>query len=269
MGGIYRPTASCHRHQVCLVRTTKLRPNQDLVVGSFEKASFHSLSFSPSQATTLFGVIHLHLPVTMDEDGSISSLESSQEQEERHVWFFSRVSFYTIPSHHDLTKQEKRRIWFDDSDIVSINGARMETLSLMETGILTEDDDDNDEYSTRGLCTRKENRKRFEIVKDSRETVLLVQEIQQEDGYSDAGEIAFSYFKMTYASCLDARDQGKRDQEASQNELFFSTTFDADHSSFGNDSEHSSKDSLGRQRSLTDIISDSPKRVRLLLEQRV
>ena len=215
--------------------------------------------------TTLFGVIQV--PVTMDEDGSISSLESSHE-ERRRVTFFSRVFTYRIPSHHDLTKQEKRRIWFDDSDIVSIDGARMLTLSLMETGILTEDDGDDDEYSTRGLCTRKENRKRFEVVKHSRETVLLIQEIQQEDGYLDAGEIAFSYFKMTHASCLDARDQGRRDQEASQNDLFFSTTIDADQSSFSNDSENS-KDSLGRQRSLTEIVSDSPKRVRLLLEQRV
>ena len=202
----------------------------------------------------------------MNDDGSISSLDSTQG-EGRCVTFYPRVFSYTIPSHHDLTIKEKRRIWFDDSDIVSIEGARMETLSLMETGLLTKDDDDDEEYCTRGLCTRKENRKRFEIVKDSRETVLLVQEIQEEDGYFDEGEIAFSYFKMTYSSCLEARDQGRKYQKESQNEQFIST-FDTDQSSFSNDSGHS-KDSLGGHRSLTDIVNDSPKRLCLLLEQRI
>jgi hypothetical protein len=181
-----------------------------------------------------------------------------KEGERKRVTFLSQVYYREIPSRHDMTKQEKRRLWFGESGWVSVAGKRTETLAMMEAGLLQDDDD---EYCKRGLFTRQENRERFEIMEASWDAVLRVQEVQMEEGYFDAGEIAFKYFKTTQASRFHALEQGNKDQRESQDEQVLSAAADR----WPSDSSVRIKDAWDRRRSLTDAVGHSLTRGRVVL----
>lgn len=177
------------------------------------------------------------------------------------VEFFPRVFYIEIPHREELTAREKRRLWFGPSGSLTNFGYRMETLALMDTGDLQEDDDD---YCTRGLYTRNENRKRCNVVEAAKVAVLELQAMQMEEGYSDDEELAKTYVEMTKFSRLRALDQGRQDQLEMEEltkglEEFWCCSSGGFDRWSSNGSEHSSRDAWGRrQHLLTEAVIESP-----------
>ena len=135
------------------------------------------------------------------------------------VAFHPKVQFFYIPHRDSISKREMRCRWYCSSTLGDIQAKNKETVALMTAEMLPTE---NDGYCSRGLFTRKENRRRFDVVEAAMLEVLRVQQMQFEEGYIDQHEIAAKYSKIAYVSRLEARNRGARDEYESENKQWFS-----------------------------------------------
>ena len=135
------------------------------------------------------------------------------------VAFHPKVQFSYVPHRESMSKREMRSRWYCSSTLCDIEAKNKETLALMTAEILPTEDDG---YCARGLFTRKENRRRYDVVEAACLEVLRVQQRQYDEGYTDEQEIAFNYSKIAYISRLEARNRGARDEYESENKQWFS-----------------------------------------------
>lgn len=179
-------------------------------------------------------------------------LSETIERPRREVTFFERVYFRRIPSHRIMSNEEKSQLWIDDSDMISVDDDRKETLALMDAGLLTGDDEG---YCTRGLYTQEENRKKYRRMKRSRRAVFTRQELQLLNDYFDEQDIAIVYTEAAYSSRIRAQRQGDKDHMESYN-YCSDVRVEDDEWWYHHDLEHS-RDPLSPQHSLCDRGSRS------------
>jgi hypothetical protein len=137
----------------------------------------------------------------------------------RTVKFEPTVSTKTIQSARQLSDEEFRSIWYTEEELFKIKLHATETVLVMMANsdeFPPVDDENSDEYCSRGLRTKEEFSKRRLAIFDSVDAVLEEQYAQQDVGIHDDELLADIYFQLTWNSQDEAVDRAEAHTRANK-----------------------------------------------------
>jgi hypothetical protein len=127
----------------------------------------------------------------------------------RAVKFEPVVRTRTIESASQLSDEEHQSIWYTEDELIKIRLHATETILVMMANsdeFPPVDDENSDEYCSRGLRTRDEFSKRQLAIFQSVDAVLNEQHAQRELGIHDDELLADIYYERTWNSQEEAVD---------------------------------------------------------------
>lgn len=135
----------------------------------------------------------------------------------RTVHFAKTAKVKKVRSRQHYTAEECDGMWHTADEYAAIKKRALATLKLM---VYSPNFKESDDHTDRGLENRTKNaaQKRKEFKAYARELVLEEQENHKEAGVKSPGRLRKACLETSLTSTLQARENGKRDQDAVQHE---------------------------------------------------